>query len=100
MKTATCPGLSLSYQTTVMCGLGVCAFLWLAGFPAAQAADWPGFRGPAADGIAEQERAPTHFDQTSNLVWKAEIPAGHSSPVVWKGQLFLTGSQGNTLNTL
>jgi len=74
--------------------------LRVAGFSVAQAADWPGFRGPAADGIAEQERAPTHFDQTSNEVWKVEIPAGHSSPVGWKGQLFLTGSEGNTLNTL
>jgi outer membrane protein assembly factor BamB len=72
--------------------------LYLGGIPVAQALDWPGFRGPAADGIAEQEKAPAHFNPTSNLVWKAEIPAGHSSPVVWKGRIFLTGSEGNTLS--
>jgi outer membrane protein assembly factor BamB len=84
---------------TFQCGLALCVLSWWVALPVAQAADWPGFRGPTGDGIADQEMAPTHFNQTSNLVWKTEIPAGHSSPVVWKGQLFLTGSEGTTLST-
>ncbi len=74
--------------------------MWLAGIAALQAANWPGFRGLAASGIAEKEKAPAHFGPTSNLLWKTEILGGHSSPVLWKGQLFLTGADGNTLNTI
>jgi outer membrane protein assembly factor BamB len=65
----------------------------------AQAANWPGFRGPVADGTSEGEKAPTHFGQSSNLIWKTQVLRGHSSPVIWKGQLFLTGADGNKLST-
>lgn len=78
----------------------LCCLLWLAGGAPLPAANWPGFRGPAADGIAEKEKAPAHFGPSSNLLWKTEIPHGHSSPVIWNGQLFLTGEDGNKLGTL
>jgi len=64
------------------------------------AANWPGFRGPHGDGVAEKEKCPTWFGPSSNLLWKAELPAGLSSPLVWKDQLFLTGANGNSLTTI
>ena len=41
-----------------------------------------------------------HFGPASNLLWKTELPAGHSSPVVWKDAIFLTGSKSNQLLTI
>jgi outer membrane protein assembly factor BamB len=72
---------------------------WLLCIPCLQAANWPGFRGPAADGVGETEKAPAHFGQTSNLLWKTQILPGHSSPVIWQGRLFLTAADGNKLIT-
>ena len=44
-------------------------------------ANWPYWRGPAADGMAVGD-APLHWSSTENDSWKAEIPGlGHSSPV-------------------
>jgi outer membrane protein assembly factor BamB len=93
---------SPSNKKTVLFSLRccICCLSWLAGIAAVQAANWPGFRGLGASGIAEKEKAPAHFGPTNNLLWKAEILCGHSSPVIWKGQLFLTGADGNSLSTI
>ena len=63
------------------------------------AANWPQFRGEGGLGTAEGS-APIHFGPGSNLLWKAEVPAGNSSPVIWGDRLFLTASPGSTLETL
>jgi outer membrane protein assembly factor BamB len=78
----------------------ICCLWWLACVAPLPAANWPGFRGPDADGTSGEEKAPTHFGQSSNLIWKAQVLHGHSSPVTWKGQLFLTGADGNKLSTM
>ena len=78
----------------------IACLFWVASIAVVPAANWPGFRGPAADGVAATEKAPTHFGPTSNLLWKTEIPGGHSSPVIWNGQLFLTGADGNELRII
>jgi outer membrane protein assembly factor BamB len=65
-----------------------------------QAGDWPGFRGPTGDGVSQKEKAPIYFGPSSNLLWKTELPFGHSSPVICKDQIFLTGEQSNKLSTI
>ena len=90
---------SCSHQSSVAFSLCSC-LCCLSCLACVHAANWPGFRGPAADGIAEKEKAPTHFSQTSNLLWKTEILRGHSSPAIWNGQIFLTGADGNKLSTI
>ena len=51
---------------------------------------WPSWRGVAADGMALGD-APVTWDATTNVRWKVAISGrGHSSPVVWENQLFLT----------
>lgn len=78
----------------------LCTLLLLTAAFSLRADNWPAFRGPHKDGLAETETAPTHFNQSSNLLWKAEVLGGHSSPVIWKGRVFLTGEDGNKLSTL
>jgi outer membrane protein assembly factor BamB len=54
---------------------------------------WPTFRGPNASGIAEGFTTPTRWNAPAgeNVKWKTPIPGlGHSSPVIWGNQLFIT----------
>jgi len=49
------------------------------------AGEWPGFRGPGRQGVAEGEKLGTR------LVWKTPVPGqGWSSPVVWGRHVFVT----------
>lgn len=54
---------------------------------------WPQFRGPNAQGTAVGARLPEAFGPEKR-VWIAEVPPGHSSPVVWGDRIFLTGVEG------
>jgi outer membrane protein assembly factor BamB len=57
----------------------------------AQADDWPEFRGPLQNGIAENATPPLNWSQDKNIVWRQEMPGeGWSSPVVYKGSVYLT----------
>ena len=64
------------------------------------APSWPQFRGPNGQGVAEQDRPPTEFGPGTNLLWKAEMPRGVSSPCVWGDQIFLTAFSPGKLETL
>lgn len=54
---------------------------------------WPQFRGRNASGLAATAHAlPTKIGpDTNNIVWKTELPPGHSSPVVFGDRVFVTG---------
>jgi len=55
--------------------------------------DWPMWRGPKGDGTTGEEGFPTRWSATENVVWKTPIPGkGHSSPIVWGGQVFVTSA--------
>lgn len=66
----------------------------LAASLSALAADWPMFRGVNGSGVASVANAPTEFGPRKNVVWKVEIPFGHSSPVIAGDLIFLTGASG------
>jgi hypothetical protein len=54
-------------------------------------ADWPQFRGPNATGLAPDGRKlPDKIGPAHNVVWKLDLPPGHSSPVVHGDRLYLT----------
>jgi outer membrane protein assembly factor BamB len=55
------------------------------------AEDWPQFRGPKSDGHYTGPKLPTQWGTDTNVVWKTAIPGhGWSSPIVWKGKIYLT----------
>lgn len=58
---------------------------------------WPQFRGPNNDGIAQAEPAtsklslPAEFSESKNIRWKTPIhDKGWSTPVIWDNQIWLT----------
>ena len=60
---------------------------------AAQAQNWPQFRGPGAGGVVEGGTAAVKWDaqKSVNTRWQAKIPGlAHSSPVVWGDKVFVT----------
>jgi outer membrane protein assembly factor BamB len=53
--------------------------------------DWPGWRGPTANGISTLKDVPSSWSADRNIAWKTAIEGrGHSSPVVWGDRIFLT----------
>ncbi|MBN2089900.1 PQQ-like beta-propeller repeat protein [candidate division KSB1 bacterium] len=53
--------------------------------------NWTQWRGPTGNGIALQGNPPLEWSETKNIKWKTEIPGkGHSSPIIWGDQIFLT----------
>src|SRR5262245_3518372 len=59
---------------------------------AATAEDWPGWRGLRADGTVTDRGFPLNWNSTENVKWKCPLPgAGHSSPIVSKGRVFVAG---------
>lgn len=60
--------------------------------PTAPSEDWPVWRGPRSDGTVADTGYPLTWSATENVRWKAELPGtGHSSPVVSRGKVFVTG---------
>lgn len=63
-------------------------------FAQERANDWPAWRGPRADGVADGRTLPIHWSQSENVLWSAKLPGwGTSSPVVYGNRVFVT-SQG------
>ena len=53
--------------------------------------NWPWWRGLHGTGIAYDQDIPTSWSTTENVLWQASVPGrGHSTPVVWDNQVFLT----------
>ncbi|HEY0548232.1 MAG TPA: PQQ-binding-like beta-propeller repeat protein [Verrucomicrobiae bacterium] len=53
------------------------------------AENWPQWRGPRLDGTSVEKNIPTHWNATSNVVWKTELPGlGHASPIVYGDRVF------------
>lgn len=54
---------------------------------------WPQFRGMQAGIAADVPVLPDIWSETSNVVWKTDIPGlGWSSPIVWNEQVFVTSA--------
>jgi outer membrane protein assembly factor BamB len=71
---------------------------------AADAADWPAFRGPNGNGVAPEDAAPPlKWDRETNIAWRVPLDApGNSSPIVVGDVVYITASDkpGKTLSVL
>ncbi len=52
--------------------------------------EWSQFRGPNGTGVSTTTGLPDAFGPSKNVIWKTELPAGHSSPVLTDDRLFVT----------
>jgi hypothetical protein len=58
---------------------------------AGAAENWPQFRGPLAQGVADDVSLPDVWSATENIAWRTPIPGrGWSSPIAWGDRIFLT----------
>jgi hypothetical protein len=59
------------------------------------ATDWPWWRGPNNNGIANPDQdPPVTWSETENVVWKIPLPGrGHSSATVVGSQVFITSAE-------
>lgn len=72
-----------------------CSLLLTAG---ARAENWPQWRGENGQGISKETQLPTEWAPGRNIAWKAPLPHGYSSPVVWGDRIFLTAAiEGETV---
>jgi outer membrane protein assembly factor BamB len=63
----------------------------------ATAANWPQWRGPAADGISPDLNPPVEWDTARNVAWKTKLPGlGTSTPIVWDDLVILTTQTGDS----
>ncbi len=62
---------------------------------AAHAADWPHWRGPAANGVApEGEALPLEWGPGNNILWRAELPSwSAATPIVSGDTVFVTSAE-------
>src|SRR5205809_4755728 len=66
-----------------------------------RAADWPQFRGVNSSGrAAAGPPLPTTIGPDKNVVWKAEVPPGHSSPIVVGDHVYMTAVRDKMLLTI
>ena len=82
----------------------VCLFVSCTEIVAAEPKEenWPSFRGPDASGVRDNSNLPLRWDMQSgsNIRWKTPVPGfGHSSPIAWGGQLFVTSAISSAGNS-
>jgi outer membrane protein assembly factor BamB len=71
----------------------VLIILLAASLSAANAENWPGWRGPGTLGISSEKGFPAQWDPIKNVKYKVEVPGlGHSSPIVWGNRIFITAA--------
>lgn len=81
--------------------MGVISLVTLASVWSGNASEsyWNQFRGPNGQGWLDGAKPPATLG-ASTLKWKVALAPGHSSPVVWKDRVFLSGVENNRLVTL
>ena len=62
--------------------------------------DWTRYRGANGAGISAASGLPITFGPEENVVWKTELPPGHSSPIVVGDRIYVTAFDEDRLLTL
>ena len=75
------------FHVAVLLGLVLCTAL-------ASAQDWPQWRGPARTGAAVGFTPPAAWPDRPKQIWKVQAGAGHASPIVAAGRVYLFSRTG------
>lgn len=79
----------------------VAALSFLGQVQMAAGQDWPQFRGVNASGLAiDSVKLPLQIGPDANVVWKVDLPPGHSSPVVVQDHIYVTAVRDKKLYTI
>ena len=70
------------------------------GGPSADDTAWSRFRGPNGRGVVEATNLPAEVGPDRNVIWKTDLPPGHSSPILSDDKIFLTAVDGTDLFTI
>jgi outer membrane protein assembly factor BamB len=62
--------------------------------------EWARFRGPNGSGVSESGALPTEFGPAKNVIWKTDLPQGHSSPIIFANRIYLTAFRDGQLLSL
>jgi outer membrane protein assembly factor BamB len=92
-------------STGVFAACAAAAVLLAASYVAASAfavddTAWSRFRGPNGRGVVETSNLPVEVGPDTNVIWKTELPSGHSSPILSDDKVFLTAAEGAELWTI
>jgi outer membrane protein assembly factor BamB len=68
--------------------------------PPLPAADWPQFRGDGSGRAAGKNAYPAEIGPAKNVLWKTDLPPGHSSPVIVGDRIYLTAVKEKKLVTI
>jgi len=69
--------------------------VWVTATGEAAAADWPQWRGPTRDGVADASGLPVKWPQSLGRSWSKKVGLGHSSPVVQSGRVYQMSRDGD-----
>ncbi len=58
------------------------------------AEEWARFRGANGAGVSADARPPADLSDPNALVWRSPLPPGHSSPILYRDQVYLTAAEG------
>lgn len=68
---------------------------------AANADNWPQWRGPSLNGISTEKNLPVKWSTTENITWKLETTAwSGATPIIWGNYIFLNMADGTESPTL
>src|SRR5262245_13085051 len=74
-----------------------CAIV-LAVLPAANADNWPHWRGPKFNGVSDEKDLPTKWSAQENISWKVAMPAwSGATPIIWGDKIFLNVAESGDL---
>ena len=83
--------MQLPPVTRLMAALPAAVVLAVGAPAAAEAGDWPNWRGPTRDGVSAETDLPLVWDAERNVAWKLALPSrSGSTPVVSGGRIFLS----------
>jgi len=64
---------------------------------AANAENWPQWRGPSLNGSTSEKDLPTTWSKTENMLWVAKMPGdGQSTPIIWEDRVFITAIEAES----